>query len=229
MSLKNLCLVLLATALLGANKPAWMDKSVSEWTKQDAQELLSESPWVGTAELQVIPNRSPGERRDSGDWNAGVGQGVGIAGTGILGSKRAAEAIKEAHEQASPGDVGVRWESAMTVRAAENKVGDTIFATEFGAYYSIVLYGVPVPEKWHAERLASLAYIKRLNKPNLKCGKVEIIRHDDNTSTVVYMFPRADEISSRDRDVIFVTQIDRLFVTRYFHPSLMQFEGNLEL
>jgi len=103
--------VLFATTLLAANKPAWMDKSVSEWTKQDAQELLSESPWVGTAELQVIPNRSPGERRDSGDWNAGVGQGVGIAGTGILGSKRAAEAIKEAHEQASPGDVGVRWES----------------------------------------------------------------------------------------------------------------------
>jgi hypothetical protein len=43
------------------------------------------------------------------------------------------------------------------------------------------------------------------------------------------MFPRSEEISRRDRDVIFVTQIDRLFVTRYFHPMLMQFEGSLEL
>ncbi len=229
MSLKRLFLVLLATALLAANKPAWMDKSVSEWTTQDAKELLSESPWVGVAELQVIPNRSPGERRDSGDWNAGVGQGVGIAGTGILGSKRAQEAIKEAHEQESPGDVGVRWESAMPVRAAETKVGDTIFATEPNAWYSIVLYGVPVPEKWHADRLKSLAYIRRQNKPDFKCGRVEIIRHEDGTATVVYMFPRSEEISRRDRDVIFVTQIDRLFVTRYFHPTLMQFEGNLEL
>src|ERR1035438_3429913 len=117
-------LFIAATAVLAADNPAWMNKSIAEWNEEDAKQLLANSPWVGRAELQVISDKSPDQRRDGGDWDEGIGKGVGIAGTGILGSRRAQEAIKEAHEKPSYGDVMIRWESAAPVRAAESKLGE---------------------------------------------------------------------------------------------------------
>jgi hypothetical protein len=227
-------LILSTAALLFAADPAWMNKPIAGWTPDDAKQFLTDSPWVGTAQPQNIADRSPGERRDSGDWDAGVGRGVGIAGTGILGSRRAREAIKEAHEKPVPAPVPMRWESALPVRAAEKKAGQTTVSSMPDNWYSIVLYDVPLSKRWNATKLKGVAYIKRANGPDIKAARVEVLRHDDedtdsDTAILIYMFPRTQEISARDRDIIFVAQIDRLFVTRYFHPFKMQIAGNLEL
>ena len=73
------CGLFLATAalLLAADAPTWKAKPVEQWDNEDAKQILADSPWVGRAALQPIPDRSPGERRDGGDWNAGVGGGLG--------------------------------------------------------------------------------------------------------------------------------------------------------
>ena len=52
---------------------------------------------------------------------ASVGHGVGLAGIGLLGPRRQAEALERAHYKPTPNAVVVRWESARPVRAAGAK------------------------------------------------------------------------------------------------------------
>lgn len=55
------------------------------------------------------------------------------------------------------------------------------------------------------------------------------MQHEDGMATVTYLFSRSEEITRRDRTLIFVAQIDRLFVAQFFYPATMQIEGQLEL
>jgi len=223
-------LLLTAALLLAADEPSWKTKPVEQWDEKDAKQLLAESPWVGHATLQPIPDKSPDQRRDSGDWDAGIGHGVGLAGTGILGPRRMAEAIARAHDKPSPGAVGIRWESAMPVRAAESKVGETPASPLHTGWYAITLYNVPLPKKhWGTGKLKGLAFLRRENKPDFKPSRVELHRNADGTATVVYLFPRHEEITRRDKNVVFAAQIDRLFVSEFFYPATMQIAGQLEL
>jgi hypothetical protein len=219
-----------ATFLLAADDPSWKSKPVEQWNEGDAKQLLAQSPWVGNATLQPIPNRSPAERRDGGDMDTGIGHGVGIAGTGILGPRRMAEAIARAHEQESPGKVTIRWESAMPVRAAETKLGETPASLLHSGWYAITLYDVPLPKKhWGPGKLKGLAFLRRENKPDFKPSRVEVHRNAGGMATVVYLFPRHEEITRRDRNVVFSAQLDRLFVSEFFYPATMQLAGQLEL
>jgi hypothetical protein len=227
-----LLLVLAAAAFLpAAENPTWKSKPVEQWDKEDARQILADSPWVGHATLQNIPDRSPGERRDSGDWDAGAGKGLGLAALlDILGGGNLDEAIARAHFKPSPGTVEIRWESAMPVRTAETKLGQTPAAGLPTDWYAITLYNVPLPEaRWGAGKLKGLAYLKRENKKDFKPSRVEVQRHDDGTANVTYLFSRSEEITRRDNTVIFVAQLDRLFVSQFFYPRSMQIAGQLEL
>jgi hypothetical protein len=223
-------LLLTAALLVAADDPSWKTKPVEQWNEGDAKQLLAQSPWVGHATLQPIPDRSSDQRRDGGDWDAGIGHGVGLAGTGILGPTRMHEAIDRAHEKPSPGMVGIRWESAMPVRAAESKVGETPASPLHTGWYAITLYDVPLPNKhWGPGKLKGLAFLRRENKPDFKPSRVEVHRNADGMATVVYLFPRHEEITRRDKNVVFAAQIDRLFVSEFFYPATMQIAGQLEL
>ena len=224
-------LFLLAAGLLvSATVPSWKTKPVAQWDNNDAKQIMAESPWAGSAILQPIPDKSPAERRDSGDWDAGVGQGVGLAGTGILGPRRMREAIEGAHYKPSPGNVMVRWASALPIRAAEAKLGLPPATDLHTAWYAIVIYDVPLPEhRWDGGKLKGLAYLRRENKPDIKPSRVDVVRGDEGMATVTYLFPRSEEIGRKDRSVVFGAQLDRLFVALEFYPNAMQIAGQIEL
>jgi hypothetical protein len=175
-------LLLTATLLLAENTPSWKTRPVEQWDNEDAKQILADSPWVGRATLQTIRDRSPAERRDSGDWNTAVG--VGLADAAIFGSLTMAKAIERVRFKPSPGTVQIRWESARPVRAAEAMLGETPASPPETGFYVITLSN---------------------------------------------LFSRSEEISRRDRSIIFVTQIDRLFVAQFFYPGTMQIAGQLEL
>src|ERR1700722_9757401 len=82
------CSLLLTTAtlLLSADSPSWKSKPVAQWDAEDAKQILADSPWVGHAVLQPIRDRSPSERRDSGDWDTAIGPGLGLLGLDIFGT-----------------------------------------------------------------------------------------------------------------------------------------------
>jgi hypothetical protein len=228
----SLCVLSLAVSLLTAADSSWRSKPLPQWNEQDARQVLTDSPWVKYVEPQHVRDLSPAERRDGGNMNAGIGPGIGLAGTGILGPRREREAIVRAHAKPPAEMVAVRWESALPVRTAEQKAGETGVPTLDGDDYAIVVYGIPAPKRWNlANELKGIAFLRRDNKKDLKPSKVRILRQDedDTKATIVYLFPRHVEITRKDGRVEFAAQIDRLFVDQNFFTQDMQIQGELQL
>jgi len=232
------CLPLLATFLLGAAglsraaDPAWRGKPVSQWNAEDAKQLLADSPWVKHLTPHWLADLSPFQREEGGDLNEGVGKGVGLAGTGLLGARREDAAIKHAHQKPVPAPVIVRWESALPVRTAERLAGDTAAPTLKSDDYAIAIYGIPTPKKMNqASLLKGSASLRRYRKKDMKPLRVEIIRNDDDegTATLVYLFPRSVEITKTDGGIEFAAQVGRLWVSQYFYTGEMQLRGEPEL
>jgi len=187
------CLLLLATLLFAAD-PSWRSKPVSKWDADDAKQVLANSPWARQAQPHWLPDLSSGQREAGGNLNEGVGKGVELAGTGLIGSRRQAEAIKQAHTKPEPLPVMVRWESALPVRTAERLAGDTSAPTLDSDDYAIAIYGMPTPKRGNqADLLKEAAALRRSHKKDMKPSRVEILRHDedDETATLVYLFPRS--------------------------------------
>ncbi len=226
----TLCSVPCAALALMAADASWKQKPLPQWTVDDAKQVLTDSPWVKVVTPQNVRDLSPDERREGGNMEAGIGKGVGIAGLGILGPRRQAEAIARAHYKPTPNAVVVRWESAPPVRAAEQKAGETDVPTIDQNHYAIVVYDILTPKRYNlANELKGIAYIKRDTKKNLKPSHVEILRQDDGTATLVYLFPRSVEITKKDGRLEFVAQIGRLFISQFFYTWDMQLQGELEL
>ena len=224
----SLCAALpIAQASFGQD-PAWKSKPTAQWNAGDAQAVLADSPWVKHVTPQRLRDLSPDERRNGGNMEAGIGKGVGLAGIGLFGPRREAEALQRAHAKFTPDAVVVRWESAP-VRAAELIAGETAPAMD-GSCYAIVVYGIPLPRRWNlASELKAVAYLKRYRKKDLKPSRVEILRGERGLATVVYLFRRSAEITRKDQSVEFVAQIDRLFLEQFFNVWEMRVMGKLEI
>ncbi len=225
------CLLPLTVLIAAAAAPSWKDKPLSQWDAEDAKQLLADSPWVKHLTPHWLPDLSSFQREDGGNLNEGVGKGVGFAGTGLLGSRREAEAIKRAHIKPEPAPVMVRWESALPVRIAEHMTGDTAAPALKADDYAIAVYDIPAPKQGNlAGLLKGAAVLRRYQKKDLKPSRVEILRHeDDDTATIVYLFPRSVEITKRDGGIEFAAQIGRLWVSQYFYTGEMQFRGEPQL
>lgn len=229
------CLLpLAAVVLIAADSSsagqAWKDKPIPQWNEEDAKQVLADSPWVKVVTPQNVRDLSPDERRDGGNMEASVGHGVGLAGIGLLGPRRQAEALARAHYKPTPNAVVIRWESAQPVRAAEQKVGETGVPTVDSEHYAIVVYNILTPERFNLGReLKGIAFLKRDNKKDMKPSHVEILRQDDGTATIVYLFPRKVEITKKDGRLLFIAQIGRLFVSQFFYTDQMQLQGQLQL
>lgn len=226
----SLCLLPLAAVLLLAANPTWRDRPIAQWDQQDGKQILTDSPWVKFAMPQYVRDLSPDERVQGGNFEEGRGGGVGIAGLGILGKRRQQEAIARAHAKPPAGTVAIRWESALPIRTAEEKTGETGAPLLDNDHYAIAVYDIAVPSRWNLEsELKGIAFLKRVKKKDMKPSRVEILRQIDGLSTVVYFFPRSQEITRKDGWITFEAQIGRLFVTQSFSVDEMQLEGKLEL
>jgi len=97
-------------------------------------------------------------------------------------------------------------------------------------HYAIVVYDILTPKRWNlASELKGIAFLKRDTNKDIKPSHVEILRNDDDTATIVYLFPRSVEITKKDGRLLFVAQIGRLFISQFFYTEQMQLQGQLEL
>ncbi|HEY1756456.1 MAG TPA: hypothetical protein VGG72_13730 [Bryobacteraceae bacterium] len=225
----RLSLFPIAAVLLFANA-SWNAKPISQWDQEDCKQVLTSSPWVKFVMPAYVRDLSPDERVQGGNWEEGRGGGVGLAGLGIFGPARQAEAIARAHAKPPAGTVAVRWESALPVRTAEEKTGETGAPILDNDHYAIAVYDIAAPTRWNLENeLKGIAYLKRNKKKDMKPSRVQVLRQIDGLATVVYFFPRSQEITRKDGWVTFAAQIGRLFVTQAFSVDEMQLQGKLEL
>lgn len=225
--------------------PAWKAKQISEWSEQDAKDLLAESPWVKTFTptlKQQQPNEGMGRRRGIGGGGMG-GISIGIPG---IGGRRGmgypgggypsggnGGGQQSRNDPAEPPKLTVRWESALPVRSAELKSHDKNAPTVDDKHYAIAVYGVPdnmlVGErKKLADQLKGKAAIKRDGKKDIKPSAVELIDQPDGP-VVVYMFPLTNEITKGDRRLEFDADMGRLELTQSFFTEDMVWQGKLEL
>jgi len=211
-------------------RSSWKNGPVRQWSAEDAKQFLADSPWVKKVHLDIVRNLSIFERRDGGDWDAGIGTGFGIAATGFFGDWREAQALEHAYQRANLGTVLVRWESALAVRAAELKAGDTSVPGWVGDYYAIGVHDLPRSARgYRTNQLRGVAFLKRENQKDVKPSRVVILPQEDGLATFVYLFPRSVGVTPNDRNLGFVAQIGRLFVSVNFLPEDMRIEGNLQL
>lgn len=223
---------------LFADEPSWKKTAIPQWSDQDAHAILADSPWVGSVKLQKVRNLSKFERRDGGNMSAGVPETGGLfsaegllALASIFDPQTAALAKQLAHRlEPDLGSVWVRWESALPVRAAEMKIGESGAPAWDGDYYAVAVYDVLPPFHWNlANELKGDAYLARNKKKDLRPARVVVVPRDQGNVTVVYLFPRSAEITQKDGSIRFVAQIGRLFISQFFFPGEMEFMGRPEL
>jgi hypothetical protein len=227
-------------ACIMAAEPVWESKAASQWTEDDARQVLAQSPWAKETRAVITRRLTEEQLREGGQMGQprGVGnEGVDPKGSGpkvspdILtgpgGGDRSPRSLPQ------PITLQLRWESALPVRLAELKLHEIEPPTLQGDGYSIAVYGVPrggfkgTPEQL-GQPLKNLAALKRGEKKDVLPVRVEVFQRE-NGAVVVYLFPLSAEISKQDRRIRFEAQIGRIVFAQDFDLSEMEFLGKLEL
>jgi hypothetical protein len=236
-------------ASLFAADEAWKNKQIAEWNKDDAKQVLTDSPWAKTVKPTVDRSSRGSQGRSGGSMGRGGGIGIGGIGIGLPGmgggrrggmggpgggypggGRRGDDTGTDYNEEPS---LKLRWESAFPVRSAELKARDTSAPTLDASHYAIAVYGVPNrmasgDSRSLANQLKKQAAIKRDGKKNLKPSSVEVLQREGGP-VIVYLFPRAHEITRQDKRIEFEAQIGRLRLSQSFYVDDMNYQGKLEL
>ena len=209
---------------LSAADRGWKDKPVTEWTQEDANQILMNSPWAKKVATAIMHEQSEFERRDG--CNMAKPTGLGYDGVGDPESKFARRRGSEAP------NLLLRWESAMPVRAAGLKAHAVEPPTLNTDVYVLALYGLPGgyfkgdPLKL-GKPLRDQAVLRRTGKPDVKPSRVEIFQGSDGPM-VVYEFARTLEITKDDKVFYFRAAVGWLSFVQVFDAEAMQFQGKLE-
>ena len=232
-------LVAAVTCLFAADS-IWESKPASQWTEEDARQVLVKSPWAKATRAIVARLRTEEQLRQGGQM--GLPRGLGNEGvdpkssgpkvspnilTGPNGGDRSPRSLPQTIT------LQVRWESALPVRLAQLKLHEFGPPTLQGDGHSIAVYGVPggsfkgTPEQL-GEPLKNLAALKRDGKKDVRPVRVEVFQRESG-AVVVYRFPLSAKISKEDRRIHFEAQIGRIVFAQDFDLSEMEFLGKLEL
>ena len=221
-----------ALLLTGADQ-AWKNKQYPEWTEDDANEVMTNSPWAKT--VVVTPVKPKGREEQPGGHRGrfGIGGfGIGRSGSGGTGRQGGDDAGKAASPD-QPATLTLRWESALPMREAELKARDTGAPDVGDHYYAIAVYGIPRglvtdDSKERQGELKKLAVLKREGKKDLRPARVDILLRESGP-VVVYLFAKSAEFTWRDHGITFEAQISRLKFSQAFSTDDMTFHGKLEL
>jgi hypothetical protein len=235
-----LWLPLIPAVLLLADDPAWKTKRPAQWSEEDAQEVLTKSPWARTFSAGLAGRQTEDQLRDGGDMGQPTGLGfdhVDPAGSGYHLSPKNIFFGKGGDDRSPrslPGTfpLGLRWETALPVRMAEGKAHQDELALDGGGY-QIAVFGVPTPDKIGdprklGEPLKKDAALRREGKKDARPSRVEAFLREEGI-VIIYVFPPSAEITLKDRGVQFEAHIGRIAISQFFDLAQMQFDGKLEL
>jgi hypothetical protein len=226
-------LLVVSAALLvasGQSDPTWASKTLQQWSEEDAKQVLADSPWVKKATPLELPHISEEAVRQSG--RMGGGQGVDLtelSPAALTGFGPSSQGRSRRRSRALTFEI--RWESALPVRAAELRAKEDDPPDWQGSLYAIAVYDVPglSNSKNVMRELAKSAYLKRDGKKDLKPERVQLLPQEGGLTTIVYLFPRTEEITAADKRIEFAAVVGRLSLAEYFYTEEMQFQGKLEL
>jgi hypothetical protein len=227
------------TCVMAADR-VWESKPTSQWTAEDARQVLAQSPWAKVVRATIARRMTEEQLRESGQMGQprGIGnEGVDPKGsgpkispnifTGPGGDDRSLRSLPQ------PITLQLRWESALPVRLAELISHEIEPSTLQGEGYAIAVYGIPgsgfkgTPEQL-GQPLKNLGALKREGKKDVRPVRVEVFQREKD-AVVVYLFPLSAEINKKDRRIRFEAQIGRIVLAQDFDLGEMEFMGKLEL
>lgn len=233
------CLVA-AVAHLVAADPFWVGKPSSQWTEEEAKQVLAKSPWAKRVTATITRRLTEDQLREAGQMGQprGLGnEGVDPKGSGPKVSPNVFSGRggddRSPRSSPQPITLQLRWESALPIRIAEFKARETEPPTLEGEGYRIAVYGVPNagfkgnPEQL-GQPLRNLAALRREGKKDVRPIRVEVFQREEDV-VVVYLFPLSAEITKKDGQIQFDAQIGRIVLSQNFDLSEMEFMGKLEL
>jgi hypothetical protein len=211
-----LCLLLCAATLLGAE--FWDAKEPSEWTGAEVETLLKDSPWAITKT---------------------IAQGA------ILGPKRVAPR-RRVRIGSSPNTITftVRWLSAQPVRDAfqhymtmqgrgrqQSRQVETMLG-HADTHYLIMVADMPAKILTQTDatepKLKQGSLLKVKGKFELPAARVEM-RRGGGQGSMIFYFPRRDDISIKDKKIEFHMKIGSTTIKREFKPAEMIADSKLAL
>jgi hypothetical protein len=201
--------------LHGASGEFWNDKDPSQWTREEIDQLLKQSPWAKQAAISFA-KAAPGIPRFGGIYS---GPG-GLPGTVDSGRNTANPLAFQAL---------IRWESARPIRLAEKSN-----AFEGSTYYVIAAIGdfpangdanedLAAREK-RREMLQEFTRLERKGDPAIYLDRIEQV-----TTGIRFYFSRLDPIKESNKEIGFFTRVGPLEFKARFPLKEMMFRGKLEL
>ena len=241
---------LLAGILCLAASAPWQKKSPEQWTNEDIQRILSNSPWAQSASA-TFPDLRKDETPESvysmpgpaqagmagprgatdGRWDGGVGRNTGI---GLMPTL----------------PVIVRWDSALPVRQAISRQKASPDILQEPKDYILTVEGlIPAGRYRRTGQLqtksSSDGAIENIDDPEhlleglmthsklLIKGRTPLTCHDakidPETGAVHLFFPKSFEINRSNKEVMFTTRFGSLSVEKRFRLGDMAYNGRLQL
>ena len=211
--------------LLAASKEFWDTKDPGEWTKEEIDQLLNQSPWAKPANISF--NNSGGTLNVP--WPARIGQGNSYPGTTTTS------------RSGTPGDRGknassplafqavIRWETARPVRLAERN-----HAFDDSQFYVLAAIG-DFPSTGDAnedlaareqrrEMLQEFTRLERKGDRTIYLDRIEPI-----AAGLRFYFSRIEPIKESNKEITFSTKVGPLEFKVKFPLKDMFFRGKLEL
>lgn len=197
---------LLACAALAA-ADFWEEKEFTQWSDREVQKMLTDSPWAKRVNIVMGGLSEEANSRYTGDGvNFGGGGRRGGGGDAFAGIRRAS--------------VNVVWINALPVRQAmvRGLIGRDApippegqqFLTEEDPFYTVAVVGLPpvfqVLGQMVNEVLAETT-LKRRDKDPIAPIDIGLLRDEDQSIRVMFMFPRTDPITLDEREVEFITKL----------------------
>ena len=238
-----------ALALMAAEP--WKSKDSSQWTDDDINKVLTDSPWA--KEKTVSPQRQqPYGQRGMGR-RGGMGGGYpggGYPGGGGGGYPNGGGGYPSGEQSMN---LTIRWDSALPVQQALKRQGAASMeeakqvAEASEKYYVIAVFGFHMPanrqsrydsgddsdqdrSRNSADRLRTqLLDAAQLEPKGGRALYAQDVQIEGGGSEIHFLFPRNPGIASSTKEVDFILQVRDIKVEHKFHFSDMQYQGQLAL
>ena len=237
--------LVLIFALLSASSGDPWDKDAAQWTDQDAQLVLTDSPWVQSVEAEM---HDPRDDREEYSTPPPAGERAGMAGqTNPVAPQGRWDGGAGRNSMGSLPSlpVTVRWDSALPVREALRHVSGSEPPGVSSGDYVITLTGLIPAGRYRSAGRADTssnsdgASDKRNPEELLEAfmsssrllprGETAIaptnVRLDSASGALHIFFPRSRPIEAKAKEVVFATRFGGFKVRAKFRVKDMRYQG----
>jgi hypothetical protein len=224
---------------LSAAKEFWELKDADQWTPEETQALLTNSPWAKQASISV--NNGPGimgggipgggltnNRSRTPSGSASTTASTGKGGTRV--TRTGTGQTPDASGKSSDFNAVVRWQSARPIRlASKDKSTDSksyILAVT-GSFPDFVRPSDDEPADVREQRRQMMRELTRLERKG--DSPIYLDRVEAFPGGNLFYFSRLEAIKPSTKEITFVTKMGPLELKAKFPLKDMMYRGQLEL